>query len=685
MRLAAIYIDKHEFLFDEAQTINLGGEYLYSFEKIEENNEEIIEVKRKKNEQFIPDFFNIVEGGAKLTLVTGVAGQNGAGKTSLMNLIRNQSDIYRYAKENNSILIFEKEDLGYPLIREENFFKVKLVLKETDEFYTNFNNKYLVTKVENPNNVEIDAIRQLERKTTIFKKISSETIYYSPHFSYTDSLYTDYDISFDESIEDDLMNYLVKEAIGDNNFIIKELIFKNSLRQIEFMSSDLVEKQEIFQDLLHLPEHGKSKLIFQGCKVDKDNGDVKVFETSYGKKIENIIKKIKSELKEFYKNRKLYSNIEYSKYVLKQKVIEQIINSLTFQIEIENYQYKDKGLYFDTKLFDEKIKEIDNNKSITIKSLEYLYVFLDLFEINEDEKREKVFDIKIIRNLIQTIYKAIDETEENDHIKYDVFFCSEKDTIEILKAQREFLKVLHYHEYRFSKNQGYVKGDRIDGFINYEPLKNLSSGENALLNLFSRLYNIINERIIGKQDKCKHYILILDEGDLGFHPTWKKKYLNALCKTLPHIMGLIPEEISFQIIFTTHDPLTLSDLPNSNVVYIERKDYNHKSKVLNNEDKNRPTRTFGANITDLLADSFFLEGSLIGDFATEKIKETIEWLNEKDDKKDEREKYKTIIEMIDEPILQRKLGEMYDEKVNDADLKNEIIDKQIRYLKTLKN
>lgn len=55
MRLAAIYIEDHEYLFEEPQTINFGGKYFYEFEN--QNNN--ILVTKTLNENFIPDFFNI--------------------------------------------------------------------------------------------------------------------------------------------------------------------------------------------------------------------------------------------------------------------------------------------------------------------------------------------------------------------------------------------------------------------------------------------------------------------------------------------------------------------------------------------------------------------------------------------------------------------------------------------------
>ena len=55
MRLAAIYIEDHEYLFKEPQTINFGGQHFYEFENVDNN----IIVRRTLNEKFIPNFFNM--------------------------------------------------------------------------------------------------------------------------------------------------------------------------------------------------------------------------------------------------------------------------------------------------------------------------------------------------------------------------------------------------------------------------------------------------------------------------------------------------------------------------------------------------------------------------------------------------------------------------------------------------
>ena len=126
-----------------------------------------------------------------------------------------------------------------------------------------------------------------------------------------------------------------------------------------------------------------------------------------------------------------------------------------------------------------------------------------------------------------------------------------------------------------------------------------------------------------------------------------------------------------QIIISTHDPLTLSDIPNYNIVYIDRIK-NEKSDIVHiSEGDSKPKQSFGANVHDLLANSFFLEDGLMGDFAKDKIEKTIEWLGKKlksiqentdanlDEVQSVKQYHLAIINIIDEPLLKHKLEEMY--------------------------
>lgn len=139
----------------------------------------------------------------------------------------------------------------------------------------------------------------------------------------------------------------------------------------------------------------------------------------------------------------------------------------------------------------------------------------------------------------------------------------------------------------------------------------LSSGEQELLNLLSRLYYAV---VIGPtkfDNLCSPSLLLLDEAEIGFHPEWQRQYVNRLCKFIQLL--LIPAEHNFQIVLTSHSPIILSDIPKCCTNFLKEE----HGYVLNNRDEQ--TETFAENIFNLYRRSFFMENGLIGEFASNKI------------------------------------------------------------------
>lgn len=152
-----------------------------------------------------------------------------------------------------------------------------------------------------------------------------------------------------------------------------------------------------------------------------------------------------------------------------------------------------------------------------------------------------------------------------------------------------------------------------------------SGGEMTILSLFSRLNNLakslLNERL-----STTDIFLILDEPDLTLHPEWQKALINILNKQLP----LLFQNISFQLLITSHSPILLSDLPNEHILFLEKE--NGKCRVVKVQE-----RTFGANIHSLYAHAFFLSNGKVamGDFAKEQIKNLIDEIKNPDNKDEE--------------------------------------------------
>jgi hypothetical protein len=253
----------------------------------------------------------------------------------------------------------------------------------------------------------------------------------------------------------------------------------------------------------------------------------------------------------------------------------------------------DKEKYIDWIYKTKIIVKIDDN-NFFIKTVKEIL----LFEIKNSDKKLINETIQYIEKFFKKIFMSlsIEVNKQNEKELFDVY--------------NSYIGINHY----FNRIKAQYNVEFIhEEIILFEPTHPVSQGEYFLIQLFSNLNDI-------KTEEFK--FLMLDEADLGFHPYWKKKFVNLIVNILPKILTNSNKN-PLQIFFTTHDPLTLSDIPNSNVVYLKKD--GDKTIVLSEDEK--PKKSFGANITDLLADSFFIGDGLIGDFAKGKIEETIEWLN----------------------------------------------------------
>lgn len=233
--------------------------------------------------------------------------------------------------------------------------------------------------------------------------------------------------------------------------------------------------------------------------------------------------------------------------------------------------------------------------------------------------------------------------------------------------------------------------------LQFQPSKKLSYGEKAMLNILSAFYDFSLKKRYYNRLK-PNYLALLDEADLGFHPLWKQNYVNLIVNVLPKLFSeldvrnvdvsskveLSDVKPKIQVVLTTHDPISLSDIPNYNVTYI-KKVTDVTSKILKVDGTSvRPNGSFGANISELISHSFFVESGLIGDFARNKINEVIEWLNDEENKKNHLY-YKQVIDIVDEPVIRRKLVEMYAEKMETEDLKRLMKEEYERIAKKFKD
>nr|WP_278002917.1 AAA family ATPase [Bacillus cereus] len=137
----------------------------------------------------------------------------------------------------------------------------------------------------------------------------------------------------------------------------------------------------------------------------------------------------------------------------------------------------------------------------------------------------------------------------------------------------------------------YVQSFMKKSYLHFEWLE-LSAGQVARLNIYSRLYYAMN-RLSHHQ---KDVVIIVDEGELYYHPEWQRKWLWYFLKSISSIY--INKRV--QVIISTHSPFILSDLPSQNIIFLKKGDKG--VQVIEGLEDNQ--LTFASNINTLLSNSF---------------------------------------------------------------------------------
>ena len=221
------------------------------------------------------------------------------------------------------------------------------------------------------------------------------------------------------------------------------------------------------------------------------------------------------------------------------------------------------------------------------------------------------------------------------------------------------------------------------------PFTGLSSGERQiaytlgnvlyhLINLNSTLHDVSIEKEHLSFLKYHHVCMLMDEVELYFHPDLQRKFVKLLLDSITSVP--LDNIYNINITLVTHSPFVLSDIPQSNILCLQK-----------GESESRQGQTFGANIVDLLNESFFLQGT-IGDIAQSCINEVVEFyfmhrryqesLRENENKQgwhinmglakkfeEWRSKFDYVTSIIGEEYLQKELREMFDELVDFYDNK----------------
>ena len=190
------------------------------------------------------------------------------------------------------------------------------------------------------------------------------------------------------------------------------------------------------------------------------------------------------------------------------------------------------------------------------------------------------------------------------------------------------------------------ENDKAKGVI--IPLRKLSSGERQFLFTTSCvIYHLMNLRSVRKdRPKYRNYNVILDEVEICFHPEYQRTFLRDLILLINR--SGITAKCGINILMTTHSPFILSDIPQTNILYLE------DGKRRCHEDFKKP---FAANVNDILYQDFFMKKGFMGALAQHKILRLVKFLTSEEVNREsyDMELADRLIEKVGDPLLKSKL------------------------------
>jgi AAA15 family ATPase/GTPase len=562
----------------------------------------------KENSRYIPNFFP-----GKITEVTAIIGANGAGKSNLFELIK-----YTLASFSEGIWS------GYGL--------ESIVVADNLIFYHK--------------SLKINNLEELERGNFIC-------------FSYEESI-ARYDTGNGRKANITTQD----ERLQENGYIYYSNAFDRRLEDSSFGLADVSTNHLVWADKAHSP--GKDGLEYLVAYYNAETQRQLEF---------------------------LAHTTAFMPFPLPESVFITIDDKLDNRLNVYSNIFDGTGLqgfkdlwYYRiaTKLSDE-----DEQKQEILKPYYrrlFLYKLFLILQLNDPEKFRQTEGYEFENMIVQGSYDDFDKYYKGERLNDIKNFLTSLDTIiaagEIIPQSID--SGIHISERYSSLKLKFPRGDRSQ-FLNFLKQfkkiagdKNflsfywngLSSGELAMLNLYSRLHYALSHYRIKEKN---HLVVLIDEGETNMHPEWQASFLSNLIR-------FFNEEFkgkTIQLIATSHSPFLISDLPKSKINFLD-KDEKGNCIVLNSALEFK--QTFGANIHTLYADAFFMKNTLMGDFAKEKLDKLISVINKEQDFNKEFPDWKVVegcVSMIGEPILrgmlQRQLNMARQAKMEDLNaLKDQV-------------
>ncbi|MGH1143114.1 AAA family ATPase [Bacillus pseudomycoides] len=637
MNISFIWIEDFQDGLIEKQSFNFDSRFRYEC-KYKFNNQ--FELYIKANANYIQDFFTSetdYQGPvANIRNITAIIGQNGVGKSSILDYIK-QSLVNNNDEDETDI-----EDEG-------KFLYILHKYEGTEPKYFVYHHPEM--------NVQINVSEGVDfyyEQCTVQKKFQglddTNFIYFSNIYDYKDEY---------EYISKKMLNIstnylssmplLKQQREGTIESEGPSIKFKDVKRQIQFVVG-IKTVSELTNLSFVLPDEVEASFSMFNRARNRNDAHIAPL-------IEELIQLI---------DRCKKRSISFSESRVKRRIMQCFLEHLLVEMCRDRHSITEE---FTTRLKAINYSPYDFfdtvNKDEFYKIIRWILMLAESFRTIQDSEFKNLSNmLKANALLLIKIYKYL----KKDLIKIN--FNRDRITFSLQMNELEKSDFIDIYEVAFIR----------DDFIRFY-WRDMSSGEKAMLNIYSRFYFAAN-RLELTQEPENDLIILIDEGEVYLHPHWQSQLIHNLIEYLPVIFrnqeGINQRNI--QIVLTSNSPFIISDLPSTSVIFLKKE--KEKSVVLSGlEDYNQ---TFAANIHSLLAHSFFMQDGLIGAFAKRKINDLIHLLvNESiHDLLPYEEEIEKTINIIGEPVIRNKLSQMLKDKLSVRMLS---VDQEIRELKSRLN
>lgn len=588
----------------------------------------------KEDDDIIIKHINLVEKenythvfGKNINIIT-IVGENGSGKSNVINIL---SYILRSISSDKNKKIKNRDD--YDIDDIPNDCKYCLIIKENEQ-YIAFCSDNCINKV----NVEIktkerknpikedsfDSINTLNKKNPIVKKgiVQSgnhkyKAAKFQPFYKKEDSNPVQFTLwnSIDNITKIKLKNYFYYDRfrLYDTVRNLIELYKFHSEKQLNIFKKNKklqFDKYSPYIDIVEALQWSNDHIQNtkeESCKItkiiSKSAGQLSR-QMDAGKTMDYVLDKVLPRLFFMYALGEIIEINKTKKYKddNRRMLIAPFSKEKIKELDYENYDKSSKRVEF----YEQCLAKCGNKR---LKNMFNAYIKYE----TKPQMKKYLTDHYILKGNILRLKTLAPYANRNKiHIK----------SIESLKAISKNLYMSE--EYDFMS---------------------LSTGEQRLMRFVADLYYCA-DKLNGNNETN---IFLFDEMDLSWHPEWQRKmiyYVYDLFKKIA--MSDENKNRKFNLIFTTHSPFILSDMPQENVIFLDKG---------NNITKSVNLKTFGANIHDLFNCGLFfasINRHTVGEFALSFINQDI-LKGIKNLNSDNQKQIENKINLIGEPLLKNML------------------------------